>query len=198
MYNGPPIDDPDVLSRLPDALREYLHTTNGYVAFFGGFHLRGACSAPPWHSLRVVWFGEYALSTLFPVVRRDDIPFGQDALGNQFLLRDGVVHQLWAETGDLESMAVDLATFDRNVRDDPIGYLSLDPLEQYRASGHALEPGQLLHAWPPYCAQESSAGVSLRPVPALAHISWLASFAQQLRDVPDGSRIRIVVRDPPA
>jgi hypothetical protein len=198
VYIGPPIDDPELLPWLPSGLADFLHRTNGYVAYHGGFHLRGACVAPAWHSLRVVWLGDYALSKLFPAVRADDVPFGQDALGNQYLLRDGVVHQLWAETGDLESMAVDLETFDRNVREDPVDYLSLAPLEAYRASGHELEPGHLLHAWPPYCSRESEAGVSLRPVPALAHIAWLASFAKQLRDVPDGTRLKVVVREPPA
>jgi hypothetical protein len=198
VYIGPPIDDPELLVRLPAELSDYLRTTNGYIAYHGGFHLRGACSDPVWHSLRAVWFGDYALSTLFAAASRDDIPFGQDALGNQYLLRDGIVYQLWAETGDLESMAVDLETFDRNVREDPIDYLALGPLEAFRAAGYELEPGQLLDAYPPYCSKESASGVSLRPVPAFQRLGWLASFARQLRGVPDGSRIRVVVRKPPA
>jgi hypothetical protein len=55
VYIGPPIDDPDILDRLPAAYRDFLARTNGYVAYGGGLHVRGACHAPGWHSLRAAW-----------------------------------------------------------------------------------------------------------------------------------------------
>lgn len=42
-FVGPPVDDRDVLDRVPAPLRQLLEDTNGLVAFEGGFHLRGAC-----------------------------------------------------------------------------------------------------------------------------------------------------------
>jgi len=185
------------MERLPNPLRDFLASTNGYVAYHGGLHVRGACLAPAWHSLRTVWLGDFALHRLYPEVRADDIPFAQDALGTQYVLRDAIVHRLWAETGDLESLEADLGTFDREVRNNPTEYLGLGPLEDYRASGGELEPGYLLHVHPPLCSKESEAGVSVRPVPALGLIDWLASLARQLRDVPDGGRVRVVVHGPP-
>ena len=52
MYVGPPIDDPEMLERLPSEYRSLLAQANGYVAFHGGLHVRGACLIPEWHSLR--------------------------------------------------------------------------------------------------------------------------------------------------
>jgi hypothetical protein len=49
------------------------------------------------------------------------------------VIREGVVHRLDGETGELESLQVDLADFDSATRADPIGYLGLLPLERFRA-----------------------------------------------------------------
>lgn len=190
MYIGPPIDDPEIFGALPEILRNLLERANGYVAYHGGLHLRGACLQPHWHSLRDAWLGDDALFRLYPAVRESDIPFAEDALGDQFLLRDGVVHRLSAETGDVESLEVDLYDFDQAVRADPIGYLSLMPLEQFRAEGGTLEPGQLLDVHPPFVVKGDRDEVSYRAIGNLARRRWLASLARQLQDLPDGTRVR--------
>lgn len=192
MYHGPPIDDHEILARLPAELRGLLERVNGYVAYHGGLHLRGACTAPEWHSLRAAWLGPDALHRLFPGVRPDDVPFAEDALGDQYLMRSGVVHRLSAETGEVESLEVDLAAFDQAVRADPVEALSLQPLEEFRAGGGSLEPGQLLDVQPPFVFQESAAGVSYRAIPAGERIRWLAELARSIADVPDGGRVEIV------
>src|SRR5687768_2159879 len=189
MYIGPAIDDREILGHLPAELRHLLEHTNGYVAYHGGLHVRGACHAPEWHSLRFAWFGENALHALFPAVEPADIPFAEDALGDQYVLRNGVVCRLSAESGEIESLELDLIGFDAAVRADPIGFLALAPLEDFLAQGGALGPGQLLNAYPPLIAKESSSGVSYRPIPALEQRRWLADLARQLRDVPDCTRI---------
>jgi hypothetical protein len=142
MFTGPPIDDQQILAFLPATLRALLLRANGYIAYHGGLHVRGACVRPEWHSLRAAWFGDEAIHRLFPAVADDDIPFAEDALGDQFILRAGVVNRLDAENGTIESLGVDLVEFDRRVRADPIGYLHLQPLERFRAEGGVLEPGQ--------------------------------------------------------
>jgi hypothetical protein len=141
VYIGPRIDDVEILDRVPAPLRDLLGRVNGYVAYHGGLHVRGACRAPEWHSLRAAWDGPRALHRLFPAVSAADVPFAEDALGDQFLERDGVVHRLHGETGAVESLGVDQAGFDAMVREDPIEYLGLHPLERFRAEGGVLEPG---------------------------------------------------------
>lgn len=191
MYLGPPIDDPAILENLPAELVDLLRRANGYVAYDGGLHVRGACHTPEWHSLRAAWRGDRAVRRLFPAVRADDVPFGEDALGHQFVLRDGIVHRLDSEVGELESLDVDLADFDAAVRADPVSYLRLAPLERFRAEGGTLQPGQLLSIYPPYVFEESGKGVSMRAISAGDCLGFLAGLAAAIRDVPDGTRIAV-------
>jgi hypothetical protein len=119
----------------------------------------------------------------------EDIPFAEDCMGDQFILRTGRVHRLAAETGELWTLDLDLAGFFDAVQADSIGFLSLQPLLQFQRDGGALEPGQLLGAYPPFCTQQSGAGVHLAAIPADECRLFLADFAAQIRDVPDGGKI---------
>src|SRR6185312_15967257 len=88
-YSGPALDDPEILDRLPEELSAALRARNGCIAWLGALHVRGASHSPPWHSLRNAWEGPDALHTLFDEVRATDVPFAEDAFGDQFLLREG-------------------------------------------------------------------------------------------------------------
>jgi hypothetical protein len=198
MYFGPPIDDGEILPSLPSELTHLLRRANGYVAYDGGLHVRGACHEPKWHSLRAAWLGPSALHRLFPALCSSDVPFGEDALGHQFVIRHGMVHRLDAELGELESLNVDLADFDAAARNDPVEYLRLQPLEQFRAEGGILEPGQLLSVYPPYVFQESAGGVALRAIPASDRIAFLAHLAASIRDLPDGASVSMPPLPPSA
>ncbi len=191
MYRGPDIDDFEIFERLPAEYRELLEHSTGYVAFHGGLHVRGACFEPAWHSLRAAWLGEKAIHCYFPDVLADDVPFAEDALGDQFLLRGGTVWKLSGETGEVVSLDMNLVEFDANVRADPEEFLELAPLERFRAEGGVLEPGQLLSVMPPFVFSESADGVSVRAIPAAQRLSFLSKLARQIRDLPDGAQIAI-------
>lgn len=191
IYRGPHMDDQETLDRLPEDYRALLAQMNGFIKFGGGLHVRGACLEPDWHSLRQVWTGERALHQLFPQLQADDIPFGQDALGDQYLLRNGVVHHLRAETGALDSLQCGLFDFLAAAEADPVEYLALVPLLKFQEQGQHLEPGYLLSAYPPFCTPESAKGVHLDAVPTLERIAFLAHFAAQIAELPDGQKFRI-------
>jgi hypothetical protein len=184
-YRGPSVDDDELLALLPDLLRRLLRKTNGVIAFDGGMHIRGACHQPQWHSLRRAWRGEGAVHRLYASVEAADIPFAQDAVGDQWLLRDQRVVALHAETGELDDLDQDLDEFFAAVERDPVETLGLQPLMQYRADGQTLAPGELLSVYPPFCTEQAADGVDLRAVPALERLNFLADFARQLQ--ADGS-----------
>ena len=190
-YSGPPIDDGATLARAPRDLRELLEERNGFIAFGGGLHVRGACTAPRWHSLGYWWASDDALHRQFTAVLSSDVPFAEDALGDQFLLRDGEVHRLVAESGDLEALAMGLAGFLRACEADADGFLQLAPLDAFRAQGGTLAPGQLLSVHPPFVAVESQNGVSMKPVPVEERIAYLAKLARTVAALPDGTRLRV-------
>jgi hypothetical protein len=177
--------------RLSPAHRALLTHLNGVVAFSGGLHIRGACREPAWHSLRTAWGGSLALHTLFRAVRQSDVPFAEDAVGDQFLLRDGVVQRLEGETGEMVSLDLELTEFLEACPADPIGFLQLAPLQRFVRDGGRLEPGQLLDVYPPFCTAESGAGVSLRAISAAERIGWLADFDAQIQGLPDGTSVQI-------
>src|SRR5215472_10564262 len=99
------IDDVEILRDLPSSLVRVLSDINGFILHDGGLHVRGASLTPEWHSLRVAWRGPSAFHTLYERVQATDIPFAQDQVGDQFLIRNGGVLRLSAETGDLEPFA---------------------------------------------------------------------------------------------
>lgn len=166
-YPGAPLDDIAVLDAIPPEYAQLLAQSNGFVAFGGGLHVRGACTAPEWHSIRAALEGPDALHRLFPAVDAADTPFAQDALGNQFVLRGGAVHRLAAAAGAVnvvEIIARDIASFLAGCLEDPAAVLPLDALAALRESGGRLAPGELLDL----------SGGEPRVVLALAHIRALA------------------------
>jgi len=185
-FTGPEVDDQAFLASLPSALRAVLEESNGFILLHGALHVRGACAEPEWHSLRHAWRGAMAFHELYDTVTPDDIPFAQDCAGDQFLLRNGHVVRLLAETGEVESVAIDLQDFFAKVEEDPEEFLNSAP-------EHPLQPGQLLHAYPPFCMRSGGPGYSLRPCSAREVIMFHADFAKQIAKVPDGGEIKIKV-----
>jgi hypothetical protein len=194
-FTGPAIDDPELLAKLPKGLATLLEQTNGFIQFHGGLHVRGACLAPSWHSVREAWLGENAFHELYPEVTPDDVPFGEDSLGDQFLLREGTVWRLFAETGEMESLEMTFSQFMQSVQNDPIEELGLQPLMQFQEDGENLEPGQLLSAHPPFCTEEAEEGVTVSAVSSDERHRFLAEFAAKLRELPEDGELDGEVSD---
>jgi hypothetical protein len=194
-FIGPPVDDDDLLGRLPADLAGLLRQINGFIQFQGGLHVRGACREPGWHSLRDAWDGADAFWRLYPQIRQTDVPFAEDCMGDQFFVRDGLILKLAAETGEIRCMELSLQLFFEALASDPVDFLSLYPLLQHQREGGTLEPGQLLSAYPPFCTRESAQGVSLAAVRSAERRRFLADMAAQLREVPDGYTIEFRVTE---
>ena len=120
------------------------------------------------------------------------MPFAQDSLGDQWLLRDGRVVRLSGETGDIEPLEIGLRDFLAWVDGDPLETLGMHPLLQFQSDGGRLEPGQLINVYPPFCFKESADGVRMRAVPALEQIDFLANLARQLPP-DDGARVQFKI-----
>src|SRR5262245_55997387 len=110
-YTGPAIDDPEILQHLPAPLTELLHQINGFIIHRGALHVRGASHHPKWHSIRNIFIGDLALHRLYSEVMDTDVPFGQDCVGDQFLLRNNLVFRLDAEIGTIENLEITFEEF---------------------------------------------------------------------------------------
>lgn len=196
-FQGPPLEDPSVLQGLPPELFEVLWQVNGFIAYAGGLHVRGFVESPSWHSFAHYHSGEMALHTIYPQVREYDVPFGQDFLGNQFLLRDSEVFRLRADTGEATNMRVDLAGFLAAAKADPVSYLSLDLLALFHEQHGGLEPGQLVHTMPPLCLKRPDKKLAMKAVNVDNAIAFSANFAKQISEAPDGTEVKLQLFEPP-
>ena len=187
-WRGESVDDVEILRELPPSLVCILSDTNGFILHDGALHVRGACVTPEWHSLRVALRGPSAFHTLYPSVHATDIPFAQDQVGDQFLLRDGRVFRLSGETGDIEPLADSLDDFFKRAGEDIEEFVNV-------GVGHTVQPGELLLAYPPFVFRESGAGASFKPVRAGEVILFHADLARQIRDVPDGGEVEFKIVD---
>jgi hypothetical protein len=194
-FVGGPTEDAQLLEELPRELAMVLRHTNGFVATRGAFHLRGASFTPAWHSIRVAWRGPHALAERYRTVHEADVPFAEDALGDQYLLREGEVWRLDAESDRMELSAPSLHYFLEAVSDDPVCFLNLGPLLEFWDQGGHLEPGQLLSVHPPLLVNYEG-NYSYRAVSTGDRLGALAAFAAQVRDLPDGAAIEIALQPP--
>ncbi|WP_213544330.1 hypothetical protein [Vannielia litorea] len=192
-FQGPPLDDHELLEQLPESLAGLLDSLNGFIQFGGGLHVRGACAGPEWHSLRRAWLGPRSISDLFSTVDQSWIPFAEDCVGDQFLLRSQEVLRLSAETGEVDATGLSVGDFIRSANSNPIDFLSMEPLLQFQEEHGSLADGQLIHAYPPFCTKEAAQGVSLRAVPAWELHEFHSDLAKALPGV--GGGLRIEVRD---
>jgi hypothetical protein len=186
-WKGDSIDDVEILPGLPRDLLSLLTDTNGFILHEGALHVRGASLAPEWHSLRAAWRGPRAFHVLYESVTTSDIPFAQDQVGDQFLIREGIILRLSAETGEIELLADSIEDFFNKVNADIEKFLTV-------GLSHRMQPGQLLHAFPPFCLQDP-VPASLRAVPASEVILFHADFAKQIRDIPDGGQVEFKIVD---
>ncbi|MGH7627284.1 MAG: hypothetical protein ACREOJ_18455 [Gemmatimonadaceae bacterium] len=194
-YVGADFDDAAILADLPAELSTLLLEDNGLIAFDGGLHIRGACNSPDWHSLRAAWRGPGAFWRSYDTLQPEDIPFAEDCLGDQYLLRKAAVMHLSGETGEISERATSLTEFLNEVVLDPMRALSLEPLHEFRSGGSRLKPGQLLNVYPPFCATFEGPR-SYRAIPSAEQHAFLGALAKQLRDLPDGTAVEFKVLPP--
>ncbi|TGE18310.1 SMI1/KNR4 family protein [Hymenobacter elongatus] len=191
LYTGGELTDLVHFARLPSYLQAFLREQNGVVAYFGGLHIRGCVSEPTWHALHTAWQGEMAFWRTYAEVQETDIPFAQDCVGNQFLLRGDAVLFLDTETGELADLEVDFKHFLFGVEKFPLDALGMEPLRGFQQHGGALQPGELLSLYPPVCIASAERKPKINIQPAADRLAWLADFHRQIKDLPSGQRIHL-------
>jgi hypothetical protein len=191
-YTGPEFDETsNIIEILPDNLVSLLRQINGFVQYGGGLHLRGVCNEPEWHSIENMMNGPFSLHNSYPAITDTDIPFAEDCVGDQFLLRNRNVIKLLSETGEVEEYGFGLATFLNNAAENPVEFLGMESLLQLQNEGGELKPGELIHVYPPFCTKEAANGVSLKAVPSSEALLYLADFSKQISGLGEGEQFEV-------
>ena len=174
------ITDEETFEFLPEDLAAFYENVNGIVAFQGGLQIRGCVQEPAWNSLYEAWKGDYAFYKTYTNMHKDDIPFAQDCMGDQYFLRDEIVWILQTETGDVYDLEIDFIDFIEEAIEDPVEFLSLHPLVQYLNEEGELKPGQLLSCLPAIC-EEVAEDVEyiMKPVSVDERLAWLSAYYEK-------------------
>lgn len=111
-YKGPEFEEGStIISKLPENLVSLLKQINGFVQYGGGLHVRGVCKEPEWHSIESIIKGPLSLHNAYPSINESDVPFAEDCVGDQYLMRDRKIIKLFSETGEIEELGCGLASF---------------------------------------------------------------------------------------
>ena len=183
---------------VPD--REYLKwlvAVNGATAFHGALRFFPAMAT---HGMRDVcsWNSAETWKSYYGVHSPDSLLlFAEDAFGVQFGFEStGSVSIFWSETGEIEPLEIGLREFLERVLEDPDGTISLD---FYLSARDALGAANAAHH---YALQvETALGGELAVdnlllMDSVMHMRSLGKIAQQLRDIPEGTAIRSVTKEP--
>ena len=191
IFRGPALTARDelLLQTLPAELAAVLRQENGFIAFNGGLHVRGLCAEPAWHSLLVAMQGHTAIHELFVSVRPTDIPFGEDCVGDQFILREGGVFILDGEQDRLQSTGLSLDAFFAEAARDPVNFLAMDPLLRLRREGRDLDAGTLVNVHPPFVFDYRGER-TVKAVPAPDRLSFLSALAHRVQ----AGNVQLLVR----
>lgn len=181
-YSVTNIEDPDILSVLPNEYQSLLSMVNGFILKGGWFHVRGAVENPYWHSIREAFLGPRAIHKIFRSVIHGDIPFGQDSLGNQYLLRESNIFYLNGEKGTIDPIDIPFTDFIEGLFRNPEQFISIDHVRHFQARGGGLEPSELLNAYPPIMVYppEERLRVSLHPVNVDDQLDFLSKLSSSV------------------
>lgn len=180
---------------IPEVVRPLLRARNGFYAFGGALHVLPSAadepsvmSAPAWNEISL-WKFEYPneLGGLFC--------FAEDVFGGQYGVRDERFFYMDPETGEVEPVADDLGAW----ADEMVSqreFRTGEPIaREWLQERGQIPPGQRLVPRTPFVTGGAYALINLVAVDAVAAMRARGNVARQIRDLPDGAKVRLVVEE---
>ena len=119
--------------------------------------------------------------------------FAEDAFGDQFAIDSGRVVRFHAETGQREPLCDSVLDWLTRILRDPESELSLPVIRRWRRLGNELKPDQHLCPTYPFVLKGPS-DRSLHALDRYESMQFKGNFARQIKGLPEGSRIKVVVK----
>jgi hypothetical protein len=113
--------------------------------------------------------------------------------GDMILLMDGQYWFLFTASAKLEHIADSKAELENVLRTRGDDLLLTPLVKRFVEDGLAIEPGQCISFYPPIVAGGQYKLENARAIPAWDLIGFLGDLNRQIKDLPDGSNIRIKV-----
>lgn len=180
-----------VPERLGDDYRTLVSIHDGLVALEGGLRVFGVSSSVVPDIM--TWNAESGWRSSYRTLAHGLQFFAEDAFGDQFAFGASGVIRFRAETGQRESISDSLVGWLARVLENPDAELTLPVLRQWRRLGKDLLPSQ--HLCPTYPFVMSGLhDQELHAIDRYESMRFKGDFACQIRDLPEGSKVKFVVK----
>lgn len=169
-----------------------LNLKNGFYAFESAFHVLSASGNAQEYGLMqwnspALWRKEYA------DMAEGCIFFAEDVFGVQFCLRDMRVFTFDPETGGLELFSGSIDEWAEKILDNYSVLTGHKLARQWQLAYGAIPIGSRLLPKIPFIMGGAYAVDNLYALEAAQGMRYRACIAMQIRDLPDGSKVKLTV-----
>lgn len=186
-----PISQLDKASGLADELFAILKKKNGFYAFELALHLfPSSCTScmdlESWNEVDS-WrkgYGEAVTGHLF---------FAEDLFGGQFSIADAEVYTFDPETGEVEEYAVDLEQWARQILENCDYETGYPMAREWQEKHGPLPVGKRLLPKIPFVLGGRFEVANMYAADAVAGMKFRAEMWRQIRDLPDGTEVRLKI-----
>lgn len=167
---------------------------NGFYAFVSSLHVfplsshSGVMDLKHWngHSLWRGAYGDLAEGCLF---------FAEDIFGGQFCLKDNAVHAFDPETGALEALGGTIDDWATRMLAEHDVLCGSSLAQRWQETHGPIAPGKRLAPKIPFVAGGEFALSNVYEADPVEALRFRAHLARQIRDLPEGAKIRFEVTD---
>jgi hypothetical protein len=189
--------EPATLERLGDVLSPLTHLLrekNGFYAFEGALHVFSDLGSPLEPGI-VRWNESSLWRDAYEGLAESGLFFAEDVFGNQFCWRDGGVSAFDAETGAFEHMASGIEEWAGRVLAEYNLWTGFKLAHEWQVDNGALPVGRRLLPKRLFVLGGEYEVKNLYAADAVRGMRYRGSVATQIRDVPDGSTIKLTIVD---
>lgn len=176
-----------------DELRTMLKKRNGFFAFARSLHVfpvgipKAGYDLVSWNSL-VLWRQAYGS------LIEGGVFFAENLFGDQYAIRGEQIYWLDRETGEMEPFSNTLEEWANIILADPntVGYsIAL----RWQSEHGAISPGMRLFPKVPFVTGGDASLDNLFAGDSVNGLNFGGEFANQIRNLPDGTHLRIQIID---
>jgi len=176
-------------------LRELLERKNGFYVFESALHIFPSCTRPglidlaTWNSSELwrQYYGDLAKGCLF---------FAEDVFGFQFAIKGNLVWAFDAETGHLTEVGESLEAWAGTILNDYQFQTGYPFAHQWQTSNRPLLPTERLFPKYPFVLGGKYEISNLVASDAVYGMQFRGHVAQQIRDLPEGTKVELVFSPP--
>lgn len=195
-HGGPALARPANAARsgfdVPASLRSMYQERNGFLAFDQALHVLplGVGELP----ISVGYWNASAWRHLYDLDLSGHWFFAQDAFGNQFSIYDnGSVFLFDPEAGEFEAIAPSVEAWAALIMDEPSELTGWSLCRLWQAANGRLEQDMRLLPRIPFVLGGEYEVANLASVHSLEAIQFRAALVRQMKNLPDGTSVRIVL-----